>query len=117
MWKGLIGWNTWSINTALAFRSSKMLPHHQSMPHHWSNEMLLLHQSIPHHRSMSHHHTVYVNIVVLVNNTVYVNNMICLNNIEYPFILLLRFFTVLSSIMHFVSLSGLSLVVKWPKYF
>ncbi|GAY55707.1 hypothetical protein CUMW_166230 [Citrus unshiu] len=66
------------------------------------------HQSMSRHRSMSCHHSVYVNIVVNSNmdSTVHMNNAI------FPFILLLRFSTVLSSKVMSVLLSDLSFIGK-----
>ncbi|GAY55724.1 hypothetical protein CUMW_166360 [Citrus unshiu] len=65
---------------------------------------------MPHHRSMPHHHSVCVNSVVNsnVDNTVHVNIAI------FPFILLLRFSTVLSSKVMSVLLSEISFIVKLP---
>ncbi|GAY67446.1 hypothetical protein CUMW_256540 [Citrus unshiu] len=66
------------------------------------------HQSMPHHRSMPHHPFVCVNSVVNSNmdSTVHVNNVI------FPFMLLLRFSTVLSSKVMSVLLFDLSFIMK-----
>ncbi|GAY68448.1 hypothetical protein CUMW_264190 [Citrus unshiu] len=61
-----------------------------------------------HHRSMPHHQFVYVNSVVNsnVDSTVHVNSAI------FPFMLLLRFSTILSSKVMPVLLSNLSFIMK-----
>ncbi|GAY65369.1 hypothetical protein CUMW_240550 [Citrus unshiu] len=66
------------------------------------------HQSMPHHRSMPRHRSVYVNSVVNsnVDNTIHVNSDI------FPFMLLLRFSTVLSSKVMSVLPSDFSFIVK-----
>ncbi|GAY69061.1 hypothetical protein CUMW_269090 [Citrus unshiu] len=63
---------------------------------------------MPHHWSMPHHRSVYVNSVVNsnVDSTVHVNNAI------FPFMLLLRFSTILSSKVMSVLPSDLSFIVK-----
>ncbi|GAY65123.1 hypothetical protein CUMW_238840, partial [Citrus unshiu] len=59
----------------------------------FSNEIVTPHQSMPHHRF------VYLNSVVKssVDNTVHMNSTIYVNSDIFPFMLLLRFLTVLSS--------------------
>ncbi|GAY61176.1 hypothetical protein CUMW_207800 [Citrus unshiu] len=63
---------------------------------------------MPHHRSMPRHQSVYVISVVNsnVDSTVHVNNAI------FPFMLLLRFSTVLSLKVMSVLPSDLSFIVK-----
>ncbi|GAY60481.1 hypothetical protein CUMW_202280 [Citrus unshiu] len=65
---------------------------------------------MPHHRSMPRHRSVYVNSVV--NNTVHVNSTIHVNSDIFPFMLLLRFSTVLSSKVMFFLPSDFSFIVK-----
>ncbi|GAY62178.1 hypothetical protein CUMW_215720 [Citrus unshiu] len=69
---------------------------------------------MPHRRSMPHHHPIYVNSVLNSNmdSTVYVNSIVHLNNDIFPFMLFLRFSTVLNSKVMFVLLSDLSFIVK-----
>ena len=78
----------------------------------FSNGIVTPHQSMPHHRSMPRHRSVYVNSVVNsnVDSTVHVNSAI------FPFMLLLRFSTVLSSKAMSVLLFDLSFIMKWPWY-
>ncbi|GAY67944.1 hypothetical protein CUMW_260350 [Citrus unshiu] len=66
------------------------------------------HQSMPHHRSVPRHRSVCVNNVVNsnVDSTVHVNSAI------FPFMLLLRFSTVLSSKVMSVLPFDLSFIVK-----
>ncbi|GAY55704.1 hypothetical protein CUMW_166200 [Citrus unshiu] len=63
---------------------------------------------MPHHRSMPCHRSIYVNSVVNsnVDSTVHVNNAI------FPFILLIRFSTILSSKVMSGLPSDLSFIVK-----
>ncbi|GAY63615.1 hypothetical protein CUMW_227040 [Citrus unshiu] len=69
---------------------------------------------MPHHRSVPRHRSVYVNSVVNsnVNSTVYWNSIVHVNSAIFPFMLLLRFSTVLSSKIMSVLLSDLSFIVK-----
>ncbi|GAY57705.1 hypothetical protein CUMW_181470 [Citrus unshiu] len=78
----------------------RIAPHHQStFIRIFSNEIVTPHQSMPHHRSMPRHRSVYLNSVVNsnVDNTVHMNSTVYVNNDIFPFMLLLRFSTVLSS--------------------
>ncbi|GAY57700.1 hypothetical protein CUMW_181420 [Citrus unshiu] len=63
---------------------------------------------MPHHRSMPCHRYVYVNSIMNsnVDSTVHVNSVI------FPFMLLLRFSTVLSSKVMSVLPSDLSFIMK-----
>ncbi|GAY58866.1 hypothetical protein CUMW_190100 [Citrus unshiu] len=63
---------------------------------------------MPHHRSMPHHHFVYVNNVVNSN----MDSIVLVNSVIFPFMLLLRFSTVLSSKVMSVFPSDLSFIVK-----
>ncbi|GAY62422.1 hypothetical protein CUMW_217660 [Citrus unshiu] len=73
---------------------------------------------MPHHQSMPRHRSVYVNSVVNsvvnsnVDSTVHVNNTVHMNNAIFPFMLLLRFSTVLSLKVMSVLPSDLSFIVK-----
>ncbi|GAY61177.1 hypothetical protein CUMW_207810 [Citrus unshiu] len=69
---------------------------------------------MPHHWSMPRHRSVYVNIVVNsnVDSTVHVNSTIHVNSGIFPFMLLLRFSTVLSSKVMSVLPLDLSFIVK-----
>ncbi|GAY63825.1 hypothetical protein CUMW_228810 [Citrus unshiu] len=69
---------------------------------------------MPHHLSMPHDRSVYVNNVVNSNmdSTVHMNSTVHVNNNIFPFMLLLRFSTVLSSKVMFVLLFDLSFIVK-----
>ncbi|GAY51744.1 hypothetical protein CUMW_136590 [Citrus unshiu] len=69
---------------------------------------------MPHHRSMPRHRFVYVNSVVNSNidSTVHVNSTIHVNSDIFPFMLLLRFSTVLSSKVMSVLPSDLSFIMK-----
>ncbi|GAY68903.1 hypothetical protein CUMW_267790 [Citrus unshiu] len=94
----------------------RIAPRHQSTVHglttwmnsNTSNRIMTPHQSMLHHRSMPHHRSVYVNSIVNSNidSTVHVNNTI------FPFMLLLRFSTVLSSKVMSVLPFDLSFIVK-----
>ena len=83
-----------------------------------SNRIVTPHQSMPHHRSMPRHRSVYVNSVVNsvvnsnIDSTVPVNSSVYVNSAIFPFILLLRFSTVLSSKVMSVLPSDLSFIVK-----
>ncbi|GAY56058.1 hypothetical protein CUMW_168900 [Citrus unshiu] len=97
------------------FWTLRIAPRHQSTCIRiLSNRIVTLHQSMPHHRSMPLHHSVYVNSVVNSNmdNTVHVNSTVHVNNDIFPFMLLLRCSTVLSSKVMSVLLSDLSFIVK-----
>ncbi|GAY54587.1 hypothetical protein CUMW_157840 [Citrus unshiu] len=63
---------------------------------------------------MPHHRSVCVNSVVNSNidNTVHVNSTVHVNNDIFPFILLLRFSTVMSSKVMSVLPSDFSFIVK-----
>ncbi|GAY61166.1 hypothetical protein CUMW_207700 [Citrus unshiu] len=62
---------------------------------------------------MPHHRSVYVSVVNSnVDNTVHVNSTVYVNNVIFPFILLLKFSTVLSSKVISVLLSELSFIIK-----
>ncbi|GAY61532.1 hypothetical protein CUMW_210670 [Citrus unshiu] len=69
-----------------------------------------------HHRSMPRHRSVYVNSVVNsnVDNTVHVNSTVHVNNDIFPFMLLLRFSTVLSLKVMSVLPSDFSFIVRRP---
>ncbi|GAY67134.1 hypothetical protein CUMW_254140 [Citrus unshiu] len=69
---------------------------------------------MPHHRSMSRHRSVYVNSVVNsnVDNTIHVNSTVHVNSDIFPFMLFLRFSTVLSSKVMSVLSSDFSFIVK-----
>ncbi|GAY68870.1 hypothetical protein CUMW_267510 [Citrus unshiu] len=69
---------------------------------------------MPYHWSMPRHQSVYVNSVVNsnVDSTVHVNNIIHMNSAIFPFMFLLRFSTILSSIVISVLSSDLSFIVK-----
>ncbi|GAY64962.1 hypothetical protein CUMW_237600 [Citrus unshiu] len=69
-----------------------------------------------HHRSMPLYRSVYVNSVVNsnVDNTIHVNRTVHVNNVIFPFMLILRFSTILSSKVMSVLLSELSFIVKLP---
>ncbi|GAY68620.1 hypothetical protein CUMW_265520 [Citrus unshiu] len=69
---------------------------------------------MPHHRSMPRHQSVYVNSVVNnnIDSTVHMNSTVHVNNAVFPFMLLLRFSTVLSSKEMSVLSSDLSFIVK-----
>ncbi|GAY57749.1 hypothetical protein CUMW_181820 [Citrus unshiu] len=69
---------------------------------------------MPHHQSMPRHRSIYMNSVVNsnVDSTVYVNSIVHVNNAIFPFMLLLRFSTVLSLKLMSVLLSDLSFIVK-----
>ena len=98
------------------FWSTHMLPrHHKQYIRILVQQIITPHQSMPHHRSMSHHRSIYVNSVVNsnVDSTVYVNSTVRVNSIIFPFILLLRFSTVLSSKVMSVLPFNLSFIVKW----
>ncbi|GAY68650.1 hypothetical protein CUMW_265790 [Citrus unshiu] len=66
------------------------------------------HQSMPHHQLMTRHRSVYVNSVVNSN----VNSTVHVNSIIFPFMLLLRFLTVLSSKVMSIFPFDLSFIVK-----
>ncbi|GAY36153.1 hypothetical protein CUMW_279250 [Citrus unshiu] len=74
----------------------------------FSNGIVTPHQSMPHRQSMPRHHSECVNSVVNSNmdSTGHVNNVI------FPFMLLLRFSTVLSSKVMSVLLSEFLFIVK-----
>ncbi|GAY65214.1 hypothetical protein CUMW_239450 [Citrus unshiu] len=65
-------------------------------------------QSMPHHRSIPRHQSVYVNSVVNSN----VDNTVHMNSDIFPFMLPLRFPTVLSSKVISVLQSDFSFIVK-----
>ncbi|GAY61623.1 hypothetical protein CUMW_211440 [Citrus unshiu] len=67
-----------------------------------------------HHRAMPRHRSVYVNSVMNsnVDSTVHVNSTVHVKNAIFPFMLLLRFSTVLSSKVMSVLPSDLSFIVK-----
>ncbi|GAY67546.1 hypothetical protein CUMW_257370 [Citrus unshiu] len=69
---------------------------------------------MPHHRSMPRHRSVYVISVVNsnVDSTVHVNSTVHMNSVIFPFMLLLRFSTVLSSKVMSVLLTDLFFIVK-----
>ncbi|GAY54585.1 hypothetical protein CUMW_157820, partial [Citrus unshiu] len=69
---------------------------------------------IPHLRSMPHHRSVYMNSVVNrnIDSTVHVNSTVHVSSVIFPFMLLLRFSTVLSSKVMSVLPSYLSFIVK-----
>ncbi|GAY63693.1 hypothetical protein CUMW_227700 [Citrus unshiu] len=93
----------------------RIAPRHQSTCIRiLSNGIVTPHQSIPHHQSMPRHRSVYVNSVMNsnVDNTVHVNSTVHVNNDIFPFMLLPRFSTVLSSKVMFVLPSDLSFIVK-----
>ncbi|GAY68905.1 hypothetical protein CUMW_267800 [Citrus unshiu] len=79
-----------------------------------SNRIVTPHQSMPYHWSMTRHRSVHVNSVVNSNidNTVHANSTIHVNSDIFPFMLLLRFSTVLSSKVMFVLPSDLLFIVK-----
>ncbi|GAY63208.1 hypothetical protein CUMW_223740 [Citrus unshiu] len=69
---------------------------------------------MPQHRLMTRHQSVYVNSVMNSNidSTVYVNSTVHVNSTIFPFMLLLRFSTVLSLKVMSVLPSDLSFIVK-----
>ncbi|GAY33686.1 hypothetical protein CUMW_276000 [Citrus unshiu] len=93
----------------------KIVPRHQSTCIRiFSNGIVTPHQSMPHHQSMSRHRSVYVNSVVNsnVDNTIHLNSTVHVNNDIFPFMLLLRFSTVLSLKVMYVLPSDFSFIVK-----
>ena len=104
-WQALISWYTSLVNTTSAFRSHKMLPHHQPMLHQYFGPVASCYII-----AMPHYHIVYVKqcctceyYLIFERYHIYV---------EYSFILLLKFSTILSSKMPSVLLSDFSLVMK-----
>ncbi|GAY60399.1 hypothetical protein CUMW_201730 [Citrus unshiu] len=69
---------------------------------------------MPHHRSMSRHRSVYVNSVVNsnVDRAIHVNSTVHVNSAIFPFMLLQRFSTILSSKVMSVLPFDLSFIVK-----
>ncbi|GAY67652.1 hypothetical protein CUMW_258300 [Citrus unshiu] len=67
-----------------------------------------------HHQLMPRHRSVYVNNVMnsKVDNTVHVNSTVHVKSAIFPFMLLLRFSTVLSSKVMSILPSDLSFIVK-----
>ncbi|GAY63766.1 hypothetical protein CUMW_228250 [Citrus unshiu] len=63
---------------------------------------------MPHHRSMPRHRSVCVNSVVNSN----MDNIVHVSSAIFPFILLVRFSTILSLKVMSVLLSDLSFIVK-----
>ncbi|GAY64769.1 hypothetical protein CUMW_236000 [Citrus unshiu] len=93
----------------------RIVPRHQSTCIRiFSNGIITPHQSMPHHRLMPRHRSVYVNSVVNsnVDNIVHINSTVHVNSDIFPFMLLLRFSTVLSSKVMSVLLSELSFIIK-----